>query len=175
MYFKKITLLAATAVAGLTALPASAAPILFELTGSRNATFTIDTTTAPTTQTTSAFGTQISYAVVPGTFNGAPGNATLGFATGDIFADLNITGTTLGFTQFVSPAGDLFSLVNNMPVFNLGTFNLTSIVSGNSTLRISAASGAVPEPATWAMMMLGFGAMGATLRRRKTTTRVQFA
>ena len=28
-------------------------------------------------------------------------------------------------------------------------------------------AGAVPEPATWAMMLLGFGALGATLRRRR--------
>lgn len=28
--------------------------------------------------------------------------------------------------------------------------------------------GAVPEPATWAMMIMGFGAIGAVLRRRKT-------
>ena len=27
--------------------------------------------------------------------------------------------------------------------------------------------GAVPEPATWAMMLLGFGAIGASMRRRK--------
>ena len=34
----------------------------------------------------------------------------------------------------------------------------------------------VPEPATWAMMMLGFGAMGAVLRtRRRTTARIRFA
>ena len=32
---------------------------------------------------------------------------------------------------------------------------------------------AVPEPATWAMMVLGFGAMGAALRRRRA--RVRFA
>lgn len=36
--------------------------------------------------------------------------------------------------------------------------------------------GAVPEPATWAMMLLGFGAMGASLRRRaKVSARVRFA
>lgn len=30
----------------------------------------------------------------------------------------------------------------------------------------SAVASAVPEPATWAMMMFGFGAIGASLRRR---------
>jgi hypothetical protein len=111
---------------------------------------------------------------VPGSFNGAPGTGTIGFATGTIFADLNITGTSLGFTQFVSPS-DLFSLIDDQPVFNFGTFNLTSIVSGSSTLRISAATPAVPEPATWGMMMLGFGALGGAMRRQRATARVRFA
>ena len=35
--------------------------------------------------------------------------------------------------------------------------------------------GAVPEPATWLMLILGFGAVGATLRRRQQTARVSFA
>ena len=35
---------------------------------------------------------------------------------------------------------------------------------------------AVPEPATWAMMMLGFGTMGYTMRRKnKATTRIRFS
>lgn len=34
--------------------------------------------------------------------------------------------------------------------------------------------GAVPEPSTWAMLILGFGAVGATLRRRQTA-RLRFA
>lgn len=35
-------------------------------------------------------------------------------------------------------------------------------------------SGAIPEPATWAMMILGFGMTGAALRRRRSVT-VRFA
>jgi hypothetical protein len=32
-----------------------------------------------------------------------------------------------------------------------------------------AAAGAVPEPAAWVMMLSGFGVIGGTLRRRRTT------
>ena len=34
-------------------------------------------------------------------------------------------------------------------------------------VRIIAAPGAVPEPATWAMMLMGFGAAGFAMRRRR--------
>lgn len=34
---------------------------------------------------------------------------------------------------------------------------------------------AVPEPATWAMMFLGFGMMGASMRHRRKSTAVSFA
>lgn len=36
-------------------------------------------------------------------------------------------------------------------------------------------TGAIPEPSTWAMLILGFGAVGATMRRRRQSTRVSFA
>ena len=40
----------------------------------------------------------------------------------------------------------------------------------NSNFEVDA-NGAVPEPATWAMMMMGFGLLGASLRRRKASIR----
>ena len=42
-----------------------------------------------------------------------------------------------------------------------------------SVTLAGGANAAVPEPATWALMMLGFGAIGYSLRRRKAT--VSFA
>ena len=41
--------------------------------------------------------------------------------------------------------------------------------SGTITLTYNPVTSAVPEPAAWAMMIAGFGIVGATLRRRKTT------
>lgn len=47
--------------------------------------------------------------------------------------------------------------------------------AGYWTATFPATAG-VPEPATWAMMMMGFGAMGFAIRRRRdTNTRVRFA
>lgn len=43
-------------------------------------------------------------------------------------------------------------------------------------VRAAPISGAVPEPATWAMMLAGFGAIGFAMRRRsKVKTAVRFA
>ena len=41
--------------------------------------------------------------------------------------------------------------------------------------QLAASSSAVPEPATWMTMLLGFGAIGFALRRGKRTATVQFA
>lgn len=61
---------------------------------------------------------------------------------------------------------------------------LGSLSTGNSATieyfyavgdRIEVVGGAVPEPATWAMMILGFGFVGGSMRYRKRSTSVSFA
>lgn len=49
-------------------------------------------------------------------------------------------------------------------------FTSLKLLSSANSFEVDnlAVSGAVPEPATWAMMIVGFGAVGATLRRRRT-------
>jgi hypothetical protein len=42
-------------------------------------------------------------------------------------------------------------------------------------LRLGGVISAVPEPATWAMMLLGFGLVGGAVRRKRHTTRVVYA
>ena len=43
-------------------------------------------------------------------------------------------------------------------------------VGGVQNLVINPNAGAVPEPATWGLLLIGFGAIGASLRKRKTNT-----
>lgn len=153
------------------ALPVSAAPLLFELSGSRSASFILDPeTTTPDFFSSSFIGDQVSYNQIQGTFGGTSGSAFVGFGT-YLAATLNIQSPNLGFTQFAGP--DLFTVSNMRPVFKLGTYQLTSIVSGSSSLTISAAG--VPEPASWAMLLAGFGMMGAAIRYRRHSVSATYA
>ena len=44
------------------------------------------------------------------------------------------------------------------------------LISGNATV-----TSGVPEPATWAMMITGFGMIGGAMRRRKATATLRYA
>jgi PEP-CTERM motif len=172
---KKNIIVAMTAIAAATAAaPASAATLLFQLSGSRNATFAFDpTTTTPSFRSSTFIGDQISFKGISGIFGGVAGTASVGFGN-FLAADLNIQNPNLGFTQFVST--DFFRFVNSQPDFTLGTYQLNSIVSGRSELTISElATGAVPEPGTWAMLILGFGMVGGAIRYRRRSMTMAFA
>lgn len=57
------------------------------------------------------------------------------------------------------------------------TYSVNLKAGGNSlTSFAKIGAGAVPEPATWALMLLGFGAIGGTMRRqRKANVKVSYA
>lgn len=78
-----------------------------------------------------------------------------------------------GRTSFDIDINDIGFVQNGQNLFsvNLGTGALTSLgqtqtaLFGISAFRANA--NAVPEPGTWAMMLIGFGAMGVSMRRRR--------
>ena len=74
------------------------------------------------------------------------------------------------FDSYLGP--QLFTGTTQNPVFRIGSFDL----SGGSSIAISlaAAAGAVPEPTSWAMMILGMGAVGYTLRRKVRVSELKF-
>ncbi|HEX2815502.1 MAG TPA: PEPxxWA-CTERM sorting domain-containing protein, partial [Phenylobacterium sp.] len=51
------------------------------------------------------------------------------------------------------------------PGINLNDYSLS--VGGVGTALVGAPSNGVPEPAAWAMMLVGFGGIGAMMRRRR--------
>lgn len=106
----------------------------------------------------------------------------------------NISGGALLLTQTIVSLADLSKAFTSANLLNSSIVGFTgsdvSIQGGvlrlnfagtvwarNSTANIAlATASAVPEPATWAMMLLGFGAMGAAMRsRRRQKVSVRYA
>lgn len=90
-------------------------------------------------------------------------------AGGTVRADFNGNGLVAGETSAV------YIFRTNATQWTTGTFT----AQDGSTITVPAfapVGPAVPEPATWGLMLLGFGAMGGMLRsRRRATARIRFA
>ncbi len=57
------------------------------------------------------------------------------------------------------------------PTTFTGVYSLPGGATGEGTFNINPLVAGVPEPATWAMMILGFGLIGGAVRRRKVSVR----
>lgn len=93
-----------------------------------------------------------------------------------------IGGATVGFFfntgtfDYVETAGDFiatststdiyFEAYNSLGLYLLDDVSVTGPVAGHCTLRVGCGGG-VPEPATWALLLAGFGGVGALLRSRR--------
>lgn len=121
----------------------------------------------PDTDATVAFGTtniawnsqpalnNTSYATLSGIFNG-------GYST--------LTGGGTTNTRLLNPAANIGNIWLVGAAFNNADGKIDAFKFSNLTVGSSA----VPEPATWAMMILGFGMIGSAMRRRQVRTAVSF-
>lgn len=82
-----------------------------------------------------------------------------------------------GISLFDFTGPQLFDGPLNAPSFLLGSFGLTDALTGAPvTLTIGTpgsinplpGTGDIPEPASWAMLIAGFGLVGAIARRRRS-------
>ncbi|MEO6716753.1 MAG: FxDxF family PEP-CTERM protein [Novosphingobium sp.] len=130
------------------------------------------------------FAAPAGYSLVGGTITSGPATGV-----GDP-NDITFGTTTVGSPMTVTLNGTAFTLTST-GIFDTGTLGFISLLPTN-TLSINGRAGAtgqgsysgtlqfanraVPEPAIWAMMLLGFGMIGFAMRRRpKFSTRVNFA
>ena len=108
-----------------------------------------------------------SYAGADNTFNPAVPHFS--------FAGLSVSTGTSGDYNFYFD-GTTDNLLNSLtaPTGDPGSEPFSPITT--EVVVSVGAPGAVPEPATWGMMLLGFGAAGYAMRRRtKVRTNVSFA
>ena len=162
------------AIALATASIANAAIIVNGSTGVDSPTIL---TTNAATQSTITFGQDLT---TDGAFNGSLdfSNDLSGLYSvivssstpGAVLDSLSLAGI-LGTSGSFSTTGTTNSLSLLVPFTGAGDYRLSfggtapvngAAVTGNLTFRVQA----VPEPATWAMMLLGFGAVGFVIRRR---------
>ena len=79
-----------------------------------------------------------------------------------------LTEGTFTGANLLSPGnGNQFSPLTNGYVNFAGAFDTVIFGSGSNSLEIDNISSAVPEPATWSMMILGFLGVGFMAYRRK--------
>ena len=81
--------------------------------------------------------------------------------------DSQWTNYVFDVSSFIINGGNIlsFSEVDNQFFFNVGLDNIS----------LDSAISAVPEPSAWAMMLLGFGAIGVAMRRRRRPNLLQAA
>lgn len=105
-----------------------------------------------------------------------PGFLSLTISSGrtEALNDLDFSSVTINGINFkVGTSGENEFRFRNNVVANLGlnVIEVEGASGGNAafagSITFSDSPVAIPEPATWAMMILGMGAVGYTLRRRR--------
>ena len=93
------------------------------------------------------------------------------------FSSITLDGNAFTKTS-TDPGPETWALLSPILLANgTHTINVMGTLTGangaySGTLNVS---NAVPEPATWAMMLLGFGGMGFVMRRRRNPVLAQIA
>jgi len=121
------------------------------------------------------------YSITLGTAQRATGGRDLDFFASAACPGCGIWlsgGSIAGALQLVPGAGNNDVLEDyslQTALLGSGSYTLTIVGRGEGSFDGVISFGAIPEPATWGMMLLGFGAMGYAVRRRRRPALPQIA
>jgi hypothetical protein len=167
---KKLLLAAAASVAAISAPSAANAAQFLTITGP-SGTFGDDAVTCGGAAGPCSFTRTFEF-LTPAGFNLTSVDIS-SIATTNTLTDIDFSSVTLNGVAFnIGSTGtqEFRNLLNqalvaggNNIISVMGTTGGEASFSGNLSF---AATSAVPEPTTWAMMLLGFGAVGYSMRKR---------
>ena len=89
------------------------------------------------------------------------------------FNGVQLTGSGVGLNEVL--------FANSVPIFAnaLNTITINGFSRGNGSYGARGSfvplGAAIPEPATWAMLILGFGVIGYSVRRRRAGYKISYA
>ncbi len=128
----------------------------------------------PTTVYTSYAASGITYTGLgSGT---ALGSVTVGSANTGVshYVDITLNGSALSLLNTASGSGFLFG--GSINGTNTATNQLFGYTNGTPVARLTlVAATAIPEPESWALIVLGFAALGSVMRRKRPATRVRLS
>ena len=188
----KMIFVGAIAAVAFAATPASAAITVFTGDTTTGPTFNRPLSGRPPTNL-SGVGTAVRYFVTPFTvslagnynfLNSAVYDAYLGIHANS-FNPSNALVNALAYDDDAGPGSDsqilglglnagvsYFAVSSSFANNDFGAFRLTIDGPGNI---IGGNVAAVPEPATWALMIFGFGLVGFAMRRRRQPVTITYA
>ncbi len=182
-----VTLTSATGVGGPTQAPGVGTIVPsgpgLEITTTETAGLNIEASGQATITAADGVLNNITFTLLTGNITQAEFNLIdIGNADFDVLIETLLDGvsifTSQTFTATFNGSNRFGITTDDGSVINSFTINSAAGFGALTQLRLNGAdiSAPVPEPGTWAMMLLGFGGMGVALRRRrKMTTIAQLA
>lgn len=172
---------------GAATAPASAAELIGDTVSCTQVSDFSSFTCAPATTTVGA-GQEFVAGNLPTEYIGFDFGSDFLAISNIIQADFGLGGTVINFENLSNPFTQ-FSFVNStISGFDAGDVSLnggvlslnfidTTWSTGDTALLSLGTGAAVPEPGTWAMMLLGFGFVGGAMRakRRRRNVSVSYA